>query len=227
MHKIIKKVLDRWVWYSEKKRQSIPPSTTHLLWEDAAKESVSFIKQHLTSAMVFHDKRQLWNFALNEAGEDGLHIECGVFNGTSINYFARKKSNVNFYGFDSFEGLEENWTGHHKTKGSFDLKGELPKVEGNVSLIKGWLNDTYAPFLKKESKKISFLHIDTDTYSPAATILKESKPYLKRGSIILFDELIGYPNWKDGEFKALRETLGENEYEYIGFSNTQSAIKIL
>jgi hypothetical protein len=223
----IKNLFEKFFWYVMKRYHSYPPSLVNIIYKRAAEESADFVERHLDNVMLFHDKRQLWDFCLKESSKEGLFIECGVFNADSINYFAKNNQEINFFGFDSFEGLSENWKGSHKGKGAFDLDGVLPKVESNVELIKGWIDDTYLFFLKEHSQKISFLNIDTDTYSPALTILKESKPYLKIGTIIVFDELIGYPNWKNGEFKALNEVLLENEYEFIAFANSQSAIRIL
>lgn len=226
MKEKIKQLIEKIFWYIMKKYFSFSPSPVHIVYKRAAEESADFISKYLENSMLFHDKRDLWNFCLKEVNEDGLFIECGVFNADSINYFASKKKKIKFYGFDSFEGLSENWTGHHKGKGAFDLGGVLPTVKDNVELIKGWIDDTYPKFLKEKSQMITFLHIDTDTYSPALIILRESKPYFKKGTIVIFDELIGYPNWKNGELKALNEVMNEDEYEFIAFANAQSAIKI-
>ena len=54
-------------------------------------------------------------------------LEFGVFQGKSINFFQyieRKK----FYGFNSFEGLNEDWEGSEYPKGYFDLKGNYPEL---------------------------------------------------------------------------------------------------
>ena len=72
---------------------------------------------------------------------NGLLIEFGVWKGRSINYFAKRVSET-IYGFDSFEGLKEDWSGWGFAKGAFDLGGKLPKVENNVILIKGWFDKT-------------------------------------------------------------------------------------
>jgi hypothetical protein len=130
------------------------------------------------------------------------------------------------YGFDSFEGLSEKWIGNDHLSGHFDLDGVLPAVEPNVKLIKGWVDDTFAPFLKKNDGPIAYLHVDTDTYTPAKTILSEAKSRLVPGSIILFDELYGYPAWEVNEYKALQETIPEDCYEYIGFSQMEAALRI-
>ena len=105
--------------------------------------------------------------------------------------------------------------------------GKLPKVEPNVTLTKGWVDDTLPPFFKENDGPIAYLHIDTDTYSPARTILSLAKGQFREGTIVLFDELIGYPFWEDGEYKALAEELPRESYEFIAFSQMQAAIRIL
>lgn len=86
------------------------------------------------------------------------------------------------FGFDSFEGLQKNWVGHESPKGSFDLAGKLPRVKENVILIKGWFDKTLPEFLLKYSDKISFIHIDSDTYEAARTVLALCKQRLSPGT---------------------------------------------
>ena len=38
-------------------------------------------------------------------GNWGLNLEFGVFNGETINHMAKLRTDLNFTGFDSFEGL--------------------------------------------------------------------------------------------------------------------------
>jgi len=92
-----------------------------------------------------------------------LWLEFGVASGKSINYFS-KFTNDTVYGFDSFEGLPEDWRGGFN-KGAFNRNGIPPKVNSNVELIKGWFNETLEPFIKTKNKKISFIHMDADLYS--------------------------------------------------------------
>ncbi|MGL4540977.1 MAG: hypothetical protein ACRCUI_00530, partial [Polymorphobacter sp.] len=75
--------------------------------------------------------------------------------------------------------------------------------------------------------QIGLLHIDTDTYPPARHILEIAAPHLVAGSIIVFDELIGYPNWRAHEYKALEEILPRERYEFIAFTSRQAALRIL
>ena len=51
----------------------------------------------------------------NDNNSDNLYIEFGVFSGTSINYFS-KNLKKKIYGFDSFEGLKEDWVGTTVTR---------------------------------------------------------------------------------------------------------------
>ncbi|GAA5316974.1 MAG: hypothetical protein AseanaTS_21780 [Candidatus Pelagadaptatus aseana] len=110
----------------------------------------------------------------------------------------------------------------------FDRKGIFPKVSENVHLIDGYIEDTLPNFVgSTDGLEIAFVHVDTDTYSPASVILKNLKPYLSSGSIILFDELCGYPNWRAHEYKALIENFSEDEYEFIGFSVGARSINLM
>ena len=123
---------------------------------------------------------------------------------------------------------KENWiTDEFHAIGTFALT-KNPKVSKNVKIIKGKVQDTLDNFLKKnKNSKIIFTHMDMDTYTPTKYVLKKIKPLLTKGSIILFDEFYGFPNWKSNEYKAFTEVFDENEYKYFAFGNRQVAIEIL
>lgn len=91
---------------------------------------------------------------------DELWLEFGVFEGKTINYIS-KFTTDKVYGFDSFEGLPEKWTDQFD-KGAFKVS-ELPKVNDNVVLVKGWFDETLPTFIQEQNgKKVSFLHMDAD-----------------------------------------------------------------
>ena len=94
------------------------------------------------------------------------------------------------YGFDSFEGLEEEWNmNDYNPIGRFSLNKKSPKVLKNVILIKGKVQSTLENFLKnKKDRKIIFAHMDMDTYTPTKYALNKIKPFCKKGAVILFDE---------------------------------------
>lgn len=145
----------------------------------------------------------------------GLVIEFGVLHGRSLRVLADKFNDRTVYGFDSFNGLNEDW-GNVFCKGSMSVKGQLPKgMPDNVSLIVGLIHKTLPRFLLSNKSKISFLHIDTDTYTTAKCILDNVHDRLQVGSIILFDEYRGYPDYGEHEYRAFDEF--KNSYPNLVF----------
>tara|TARA_B100002003_G_C14037183_1_gene499796 strand:- start:264 stop:1019 length:756 start_codon:yes stop_codon:yes gene_type:complete len=192
-------------------------------------ETYNVLKEDIEKSFLFDLRDEIHDFTIKKIREnnntDKLLLEFGVWKGRSINYFAEKLSNYKIYGFDSFEGLSEVWLGK-LDKGSFNEKGNIPKVKGNVIIIKGLIEKTLPNFIKNKNNTISFVHIDTDTYSSQKFILKTIKKNLSSGSYILFDDLVCYPSWKNGGFKALNEVFSKKEYEYIAFAEKSALIKI-
>jgi len=212
------------------KKEDSSRKTFYELTRRAYKESADFIYTKISSAILFNKSEKFWKYCLDQILPEGLIMEFGVFQGYSINYSSGVLKNKNdartVYGFDSFEGLSEEWGGTAYAKGHFDIKGVLPKVNDNVKLIKGWIDKTFPEFVIQqdiEKKKIAFMNIDVDTYTPTKLILELSQKYFVPGTIIVFDELFGYPGWKEHEFKALTEVLDPSwNYEYIAFSEMKS-----
>jgi len=198
-----------------------------LVKQRAHERSADFIEAHGANALLFSRKAKVLDYVSGQIPTAGLMIECGVFKGGSINHMARLLPDRQLFGFDSFEGLSERWPGMNHEAGHFDLGGVFPQVEDNVTLIKGWVDDTLPPFLDNNAGPIAYLHVDTDTYSPAKTILGLCKHRLVEGSVLLFDELIGYPNWEQAEYKALSEEIPADSYEFIAFSPMQAAVRFL
>lgn len=195
----------------------------------AIETSADYIEQNISKAMLFDSIEMLWDFALSKITVQGLYVEFGVFSGYSINYFSNKITNKNFYGFDSFEGLREDWVGTSVTKGTFNLDGILPKVNANVSLVRGWFDDSLPNFLKKHSDDFSFIHFDADTYESTALLLDLIGHRIVKGTVVVFDEYLGFANWQNGEYRAWKQFIEKENisYEYLGFSIQQTAIRIV
>ena len=166
---------------------------------------------------------------------EGLNLEFGVFEAATINMLSSLRPEQHFYGFDSFEGLPEDWDHgtKNKKKGHFSLKGTLPNVNSNVTLIKGFYNDTLENFLKdKEGQKINFLHLDSDLYSSTKYVLDMVHKYKMnlKGCIIRFDDycdwrlhfdkpdsrkpIMSYTKWRENDYKAWNEWVENNKIEY-------------
>jgi hypothetical protein len=147
----------------------------------------------------------------------GLFAEFGVATARTINHIARLKPNHIIHGFDSFEGLPEDWTSR-MPKGFF-ARSSVPKVQNNVNLHVGWFNDTLPKFKAEHGNTpLQLLHIDSDLYSSAVTILETLKDNIVPGTVIIFDEYLNYPGWELDEFKAWQEHVAKYniKYEYIG-----------
>ena len=139
----------------------------------------------------------------------GLWLEFGVFSGKTINGMARyAPPATRVYGFDTFEGLPEDWRPGF-AKGVFDTKGAMPRVAANVTLIKGLFQDTLEAFLQARPppsrEKVAVVHLDADLYSATQYVLEQLQPRIAVGSLLVFDELINFPGFREHEWKALLE----------------------
>lgn len=215
--------------------ENTPKSPLDLLYEDSVADSYNSFRAEMAKAMLFPKKDSLRRYALRRALDgaphDGLVLELGVAGGTGVRLFSEilARQGRQITGFDSFIGLEEDWTGHHRgrEKGSFGQKGILPDVPENVTLIKGWVQDTLPPFLDRtKTAPVSFVHMDMDTYTPTRFALQALSGRLHKGSVILFDELYGYPGWREHEWKALSEVMDPDSFTYFGFSREAVAIQM-
>lgn len=206
-----------------------------LLREFAVRDSFETFRDQMGDAMLYPQKKGIRKYCiqktLGDIGATGLFVEFGVWRGHGVNQFARlvEASGLSVTGFDSFVGLEEDWSGHARgaEKGRYGLDGMLPDVRGNVLLVKGWVQDTLPDWLKaQKNQSFSFIHFDMDTYTPTAFALDAVRPHLVENTVILFDELYGYPGWRNHEYKALTEVLPADSYKFIAFSEQAVAIQM-
>ena len=160
--------------------------------------------------------------------ESGLILEFGVRHGTSIRQLAAFTSKP-IYGFDSFEGLPEDW--HQESKEIYSTRGKIPKVPSHVTLIPGWFDQTLPLFLAKHDEDVALINIDCDIYSSTKTVLDLLSPRIKKGTIIIFDEYIGNLHWEEDEHKAFMESVTQYQwkYEYLFYSayTKQVVVKII
>jgi hypothetical protein len=191
--------------------------------------SAAFEAEHLKDAAAFKQRIQLHSWIVRNVPLTGkLFLEFGVYKADSINRFADLMPDATWYGFDSFVGLPEAWNLGAKT-GAFSRSGVLPPVYGNVKLIKGFFEQTLPQFVAAHrDETIAILHIDCDLYSATKTVLSLTRPLLKHGTIIIFDELINYQGWQDGEYKALMEFAADQKlrFEYLAYTRTGSQVAI-
>lgn len=201
----------------------------------AINELFDFVNINMQSALyIGGPKTNIWEKALKKISFEGYLLELGVYKGTSINFFADQLPNKIFHGFDSFEGLPEDWTSGHTTiynplffgKGAFAT--EKPKVRKNIILHKGFFETSLPKWKKSHKKPIAFIHIDCDLYSSTHFSLFTLSDQIHPGCILIFDEFFGYPEWKDGEYKAFIEFANEYnvEYKYLYYTHEVVVVKI-
>lgn len=192
----------------------------------AAEETGRFIENEMGPVTYYPTRNSLLKHSVEsvDPNNDGLFCEFGVFQGDTINYIAGLTSRK-VHGFDSFEGLPEDWRAGFN-KGAF--KTALPEVKPNVVLYKGWFDNSIGPFMEKEKQQLAFLHLDADLYSSTKTVLEMMADRIVPGTILHYDEYFNYPGWKFGEHKAHREFVQKYnvEVQYLGFSTEQVAMRV-
>ena len=204
----------------------------------AALEAAELVDRHMRHASSFSDRSSLLRASLAAVDPklDGLYCEFGVAGGISINFIASLVTQQ-VHGFDSFEGLPEDWVrglsqgelSINVVKGAF--KGTLPQVRTNVVLHKGWFHETLPKFRQEYLKPLAFAHMDADLYSSTRTVLDLMADRIVPGTILQFDEYFNYPGWQQHEYRAFTEFVERHgvKYEFIGYCRRgeQVAVKIV
>lgn len=147
--------------------------------------------------------------------EEVLYLEFGVHKGAAIRQWSEQLKNpaTRLHGFDSFEGLPEQWddhSGHFLPQGYFSTQGVIPQIpDARVKFFKGWFQDTLPKYELVDSK-ILVIFMDADLYSSTSFVLKTLKQHIKVGTILYFDEF-----WdRYHEMKAFEEFLTETGMKF-------------
>lgn len=156
---------------------------------------------------------------------EGWAVEFGVYTGFSTKIIAEHMPVI---GFDSFDGLPEDWRdGFPKGKfGDRKVGRHLsPGLPFNILLVKGWFDETVPTF---PFPPLGLVHIDCDLYSSTVTALNGVAPHISEGTIIVFDEFHGYPGSADHEARAWDEFVREHEvrYEHLMVGSEELAVRI-
>jgi hypothetical protein len=147
--------------------------------------------------IIERGRETLWEKTLaRTGGEDLLLLEFGVWKGESTRWFAgfNRSPASRFYGFDSFEGLPEDWRGMSTAR--FDVDGVMPRIDDpRVTFVKGWFRDTLPGRLDElagaAEARTLVVHFDADLYSSTLYLLFALGMRFKRYRFI-FDEFSGH-----------------------------------
>jgi len=194
---------------------------------EARQESVEYVKAKMPEAIICGQRDALHRLAMDKVDVTGLVLELGVKSGGSIRKIAAMTTQT-VHGFDSFEGLPEDWGGTPMRKGKFSIGGRIPKVPGNVRLHPGWFEESLPRFVERHEGPIAFMHVDCDLYSSTKTVLASLAEQIVIGTVIIFDEYFNYPNWRQHEYRAFQEFVADKaiEYEYLGFTAQAGSVAL-
>lgn len=144
-----------------------------------------------------------FEFVADHIGRDKTvdYFEFGVAQGRSIRKIAELFTDPasRFYGFDSFEGLPENWMMHQV--GAFSNEARLPSVsDDRITFVKGWFQNSVPEFLphlreiRRDKKRVALIHYDVDLYSSSLFLLtllwSEFDEYYFMFDDFIYDEVI-------------------------------------
>jgi O-methyltransferase len=118
------------------------------------------------------------------------YLEFGVREGSTFKWWVANNTDTGsiFHGFDTFEGLPEDWNNYKA--GQMSVEGKFPDItDPRIHFYKGLFQDTLWNFLKQYNnveKKV--IHVDCDLYTSSLFVVTSLAPLLKKGDIIIFDE---------------------------------------
>lgn len=137
------------------------------------------------------------------SGSRPLYLEFGVFRGRTLRYWASHVTlpDARFVGFDSFEGLPEDWQPDAQ-RGSFAVGGPPQIDDPRVSFEVGWFDKTLPGWEPPPHDQL-VVNIDCDLYSSTRCVLEWLTPRLEPETFVYFDDLFN----RDHQWRALREWL--------------------
>lgn len=150
------------------------------------------------------DRFAVFNEAMSRlSGTRPLYLEFGVYRGRTLRYWASNvtQPGAHFVGFDSFEGLPEDWQADAQ-RGSFAVGGPPRIDDPRVSFEVGWFDKTL-PGWRPPAHDQLVVNIDCDLYSSTRCVLEWLTPYLEPGTLVYFDDLFN----RDHQWRALQEWL--------------------
>ena len=175
---------------------------------------------------LFFNRWALFDRIIDLSSKHRPFYEFGVWRGESFKYLI--KTYGKGYGFDTFEGLPENW--HQEKAGSYSSDKSIPDIEGG-EFITGKFEDTLPKFFSVKRPKASIINFDADLYSSTICALTHAKCVIDADTILIFDEFIINENWEQDEYKALNEFCSKNNFSYevlaISFFTKQVAVKLI
>ena len=139
---------------------------------------------------LFFHRWALFDKMVQLSNKDKPFYEFGVWRGEAFKYLIKtfKKG----YGFDTFEGIPEDW--HNEKAGSYTSQGVIPKIKGG-EFIAGKFEDTLPKFFSEAKPMASIINFNAYLYSSTIYALNWASPVIDQHIIPIFDEYLINPNW--------------------------------
>jgi hypothetical protein len=167
-----------------------------------ALEQGQWLKSMSTTIPNLADRFALFHEALRRVqGRKPIYIEFGVYRGRTLRWWSQHLTlpTARFVGFDSFEGLPENWQ-CYAPRGWFNAGGPPKFNDPRVSLVVGWFDQTLPSWEPPDHDQL-IVNIDCDLYTSTTCVLTWLERYLRSGTLVYFDDLLD----RNDELRALRE----------------------
>jgi tetratricopeptide (TPR) repeat protein len=143
------------------------------------------------------------------------------------------------HGFDVFDTASSDSRGRSKPPLAWSATtagasaGALPQNLGEgseaIQFHVGWFHETIRPFWQSQGPRafLAYANINCARYSATLDVLEALHGRIGPGTVLVFEEYLGFPTWRFDEFRAWRECCKRFgwKYEYLAFSlRTRQAV---
>jgi len=200
-------------------------------WVHKSKKEKFLINDFYRPLRNYWDREKSFQAIVDHYGCDSkqiTYLEFGVAGGESFNWWMDKckSSNSRFFGFDTFEGLPEQWGMY----GKGEMHSDVPVLnDKRGKYYKGIFQDTLVGFIDEnrallKSDAVRILHMDADLFSSTIFVLSQMYAFLKPGDIIMFDEFnvcnheyLAFKIFTESFYVKLRPISAQNNYLHASF----------
>ena len=180
------------------------------------------------SAVELPSRHDLYSHVSRELLDDGAktidYLEFGVYQGDSFREWCalNQDPHSRFFGFDSFEGLPEDWN-PRRPMGTFDTGGQAPEIDdARAEFVVGWFQQSLPDFLRSyKAQDQLVLHVDCDLYSSTLYCLSKLDHAIMQGTIVIFDEFYDSLH----EYRALTDYCSAYLRDYRLLAHTKNLVQ--
>ena len=198
-----------------------------ILWKEASDEPADFVREHLGEAPVFSDESKFSDFVKQKMYEPR---KGRLF----VRFMAQVKENAlnNFFKSWPYNERQQlickKWFRSLADASKSNNSLKVPDSSGTPPTDTYYGDNFSEQFPVSEIASARLIHIGGGTSELVRNLLEKSEKQLMPGVLILFGELIGYPNWKNGQYRAWTEIAKDYgiKFRYLGFYNHQALVEI-